>query len=567
MITYKVCKCRDDAGKEIGATCQLLKRKDDSYNPRHGSWYGKAEAPAGVGGKRETLKVGGFAREDDVTRWFAAALNLLNIPEAGPEGAPERAEILRLIRQSRKQKAELPAYDDMRRRYRHGTVFEAGTTGEYLLSWLDARKQDLSRRTLAGYESHIRRVFLPAFGDVPLSKLRAAHVSQAFAAIDARNAEIIAARSSDDPEVRASVRGERPTGAATKQRIRATLRSALSDATVGDHPLIESNVAKNVRLPSGKRPKARVWTAARVEEWRAGSEKRLAAFGSRPSRKERFRAWHDMTARPSPVMVWTLGQLGAFLDSIGGNRLYALYHLISYRGLRRGEACGLRWADVDLDRAVITIRTQLVQNGWEVDEDEPKTDASDATVSLDAGTIRALREWREAQEAEKADWGEAWTDSGRVFTREDGTDLHPANATTAFEWLAHEADLPPIRLHDLRHGAASIARAAGAQMDEIKKLMRHSSIVITIDTYTSIFEEADRELAEKMAAAVPRLAVAVGQSRTDGLPSVSQSRKGTRGFMRVEKPSQVRDGGAPGARTQNPRIKSRRDDVGESGDA
>jgi integrase len=294
-------------------------------------------------------------------------------------------------------------------------------------------------------ESHIRRVFLPAFGEVPLAKLWASNVSEAFTAIDARYAEILAARASDDPEVRASVRGERTASAATKQRIRATLRSALSDAAAGDHPLIE-----------GKRGQARPAPGREAAE-------------------------------------------GARLDGRQGEGMAR--GLAEARGLRRGEACGLRWADVDLERAVMTIRTQLVQNGWEVEEDEPKTDASDDTVSLD--DPGAARTWHTAQEAERADWGGAWTGSGRVFTREDGADLHPANAITAFEWLCYEAGLPPIRLHDLRHGAASIARHAGADMAGIKKLMRHSSIVITIDTYTSVFEEADAELAEKMSDRAP----------------------------------------------------------------
>jgi integrase len=266
MIGYKRCKCRDGAGKEIGVGCPDLRRSDTSWNPRHGTWYGKADVAPGPDRKRVVLKQGGFATQDEMAKWSTAALHLLDIPDGGPDGHAERTEILRLIRESRKLKAALPDYDDMKRRYRHGTVFEAGSTGDYLLSWLDARKQDLSSRTLTGYESHIRRVFLSAFGDVPLSKLRQSHVVKAFLRIDARNAEITAARASEDPAVRASVAGERITGPTTKQRILATLRSARS------------------------------WTRSR---------------GSGCTR--------STTSSPSG-------------------------------GLRRGEACGLRWPDVDLRR-------------------------------------------------------------------------------------------------------------------------------------------------------------------------------------------------------------------------
>jgi len=62
--------------------------------------------------------------------------------------------------------------------------------------------------------------------------------------------------------------------------------------------------------------------------------------------------------RPSPVMVWTPEQTGIFLNRAAGHRLYGLYHLIAFRGLRRGEACGLRWADVDLDEGTIPGRFQ-----------------------------------------------------------------------------------------------------------------------------------------------------------------------------------------------------------------
>lgn len=555
------CKCRDGDGRELGQSCPKLRRRDGTWNPAHGTVGGRLELPPGPDGSRTRLPVWGFRTETEMAEWFGEAIRLLSIPEAGPDGHEERTEILALIKESRRKKAALPDHEDLRRRHRHGAPFSAGTTGEYLLGWLASREQDLTSRTLASYESHVRRIFLPAFGDVPLGRLRQSHIVQAFAGIDARNAEIVAARASSDPAVRASVAGVRVTGPATKQRIRATLRSALSDAAAGEHPLTEGNPARYVRLAPGKRPKARVWTAARVQDWQAGYEKRLLELGPSVSRKQRFAAWHSLAARPSTVMVWTPGHLGTFLDYIAEDRLYALYHLIAFRGLRRGEACGLRWPDTDLDRAVITILTQLVQSGWDVQEDDTKTEASDSALAINKETVAALRSWRAAQAAERLLWGEAWASTGRVFTKEDGTDLHPANVTTAFEWLAYEAGLPPIRLHDLRHGAATLARAAGADMKEIQLLMRHSSSAITIDTYTSVFEEVDAELAEKMALLVPRRAAVGDQPGTHGLPTGSQARKGTRGFMRVTRNPQVGAGGAPGGRTLNQQIKSRREPV------
>ena len=166
--------------------------------------------------------------------------------------------------------------------------------------------------------------------------------------------------------------------------------------------------------------------------------------------------WRETGEPPSPVMCWTPAQLGAFLDAAEGDRLYGLFHLVAHRGLRRGEACGLGWSDVDLDAGRMTVRRQLVQLGWEVYEDTPKSDAGDRTIALDAGTVASLRAHRRQQVAARLEWGPAWVDSGKVFTREDGSALHPATVTDRFHALVEAAGLPPVRLHDLRHGAASL---------------------------------------------------------------------------------------------------------------
>jgi hypothetical protein len=98
-----------------------------------------------------------------------------------------------------------------------------------------------------------------------------------------------------------------------------------------------------------------------------------------------------------------------------------------------------------------------------------------------------------------------WT--GRVFTRENGELLHPANVTRRFIELYEELGLPPARLHDLRHGAATLAHAAGADLTDIQEMLGHSSITITADTYTSLLPEADLAIAEAAARLVPRARV------------------------------------------------------------
>jgi integrase len=98
--------------------------------------------------------------------------------------------------------------------------------------------------------------------------------------------------------------------------------------------------------------------------------------------------------------------------------------------------------------------------------------------------------------------GRPWVDSGYVFTRPVGTPINPNYATTQFRKLTDRSGLPPVRLHDLRHGAASLAHQAGADLKTLQDLLGHSSIVVTADTYTSVLPAAQHRCADATAALV-----------------------------------------------------------------
>ncbi|MFI6505829.1 tyrosine-type recombinase/integrase [Nonomuraea typhae] len=171
---------------------------------------------------------------------------------------------------------------------------------------------------------------------------------------------------------------------------------------------------------------------------------------------------------------------------------------------------------------MLAVVKQLSNVGRRVQESAPKTQSSEGTVALDAGTAAVLRAHRVLQLQEKLAWGESWTDTGRIFTREDGTALTPGWVSEHFERLTFAAGLPPIRLHDLRHVAATLSLAAGNDMKIASAMLRHSSQSITPDLYTTVLPEVAHTAAEASVALVPR-AVAVGEaSQTGGLPSVSQ---------------------------------------------
>ena len=148
-------------------------------------------------------------------------------------------------------------------------------------------------------------------------------------------------------------------------------------------------------------------------------------------------------------------QTAHFLRCIQDHRLYAAYHLIALRGLRRGEAAGLRWRDVDLDGKTATISQQLQQYGGRLVVCPPKTTHSVRVIALDHTTVAALRAHLDRQRAEAAAAGSTWHDSGYVVTGLNGRPMAPDRLTRTFKALAAHAGLPPVRLHDLRHGAAT----------------------------------------------------------------------------------------------------------------
>lgn len=218
------------------------------------------------------------------------------------------------------------------------------------------------------------------------------------------------------------------------------------------------------------------------------------------------------------MRVWLPHQVGQFLDATSADRLAPLYHLTFAAGLRRGEVCGLRWVDVDLEGGSLRVAQQLVSVGGRVMVGEPKTARGARVVALDADTVAVLRDHRRAQLAERMASGPAYVDSGLVFTREDGSPLDPSYVTRHFARLVARAGLPPIRLHDLRHTSASVGLAAGESMKEISDRLGHSSITITADTYTHVSPAVAQESARRRAALVPRLAGIQrdGVARADG---------------------------------------------------
>lgn len=177
---------------------------------------------------------------------------------------------------------------------------------------------------------------------------------------------------------------------------------------------------------------------------------------------------------------------------------------------------------VRLDAGLITPAKEIVVNGWDPYESAPKTDGSAGTTALDSVNVALLREHHKAMLSAREEWGDDWNETGKVFTREDGSWLHPETVSETFRRVLATTDLPPITLRDLRHVAATLTHGGGGDLHTIEETLRHSTITLTSDTYTSLLPEVDKAAAEATAALVPRARKAVSVAPAVG-PSAHAS--------------------------------------------
>lgn len=197
--------------------------------------------------------------------------------------------------------------------------------------------------------------------------------------------------------------------------------------------------------------------------------------------------------------VWTPAELQLFLETVANDRLYSLWLTLATTAMRRGEVLGLSWPDIDLDHGSLNIRRTLVQAGYQPIWSTPKTVRGRRKISLDSLTIAALREHRARQAAERLALGPVYHDEDLVFCREDGRPIHPERLTKLFEARIKQTGLPKIRLHDLRHGWASHAVAAGVDIRTVSGRLGHADAGFTMRVYAHQIQEAEERAAQTVA--------------------------------------------------------------------
>jgi len=189
------------------------------------------------------------------------------------------------------------------------------------------------------------------------------------------------------------------------------------------------------------------------------------------------------------MQTWDESDVPRFLElqAVRDTPYYELFYLALFTGMRRSELLALRWCDMDLLLCQLYVNRGLHQlkDGSYIFT-EPKSAKSRRTIALPPSAAVVLREYKGKQEVTKAMLGVSLRDDDLVFSRLDGMPLRPNTVTRAWKTLAARAGLKAIRLHDARHTHASIMLKQGIHPKIVQERLGHSSIQITLDTYSHV---------------------------------------------------------------------------------
>lgn len=202
----------------------------------------------------------------------------------------------------------------------------------------------------------------------------------------------------------------------------------------------------------------------------------------------------------SDMKTWTQEQQNTFLDAALEHRHSALWWILATTGMRRGEALGLRWSDINLQRREIKIRRALVNVDGGREWSTPKTRAGKRTIVIDDDLVSVLKSHRAAQNKEKLALGRGYRDEDLVTAQVDGTSIGPTRITEQFNRLSARAGLPHIRLHDLRHTYATLALEAGIHPRVVQEQLGHSHVSVTLGIYSHVDVKLHASAADLMAA-------------------------------------------------------------------
>ncbi len=377
--------------------------------------------------------------------------------------------------------------------------------------WLPSRKPPvLEESTWHSYDRYVRLHVLPWIGVIPLQQLSPVDLNKLYRrllesdrkrpGVPQRHPEALHQRATalraenlTHETIAATLREEFPIEAAgmTRFAVSALLRRGA--------PKSYANETQPGLAPRTVRYIHTIIHAALKDALRWSRVVRNVADAATPP---------STTSAKSPkVKAWTAEQLKAFLQFAAENRYLPAWIFLATSGCRRGEALGLRWADIDLNVAVASIGHQVTSIDHRVIIKElPKTKRGHV-IRLDAGTVAMLRTHRATQNEERLLVGEGFKSQDLVFCRPDGSPYHPERFSLEFrrnqEYFNrdHTDDLlPELTLHGLRHTWATLALRAGIDIKIVSERLNHSSTNITREIYTHVTPPMQSDAAERVAA-------------------------------------------------------------------
>lgn len=320
------------------------------------------------------------------------------------------------------------------------------TLGNYLGEWLTAVENTVRASTSDSYRRNIENHVIPRIGSVKLQSVDAGVLNTLYAELHREGRRD----------------GKGGLSARTVRYIHTVLHRAFKDAV------------------------------------RWGRLHRNPADAADPPRQQ-----HDEGR--SEVEAWDKGTLSDFLRRAKGadERWYAAWVVLATTGARRGEVLGLRWSDVDLDAGRLSIRQSLTVVQHEPKFETPKTAKGTRAIALDPGTVDVLRSWRKRQLEERLLMGEGWRDKhGLVFTMPTGELAHPESFSKVFDRRVAAWKFPHLTIHGLRHTWATMALEGGVHPRVVQERLGHSTIAVTLGTYSHVSPTLHDEAARAVAAGI-----------------------------------------------------------------
>jgi integrase len=197
------------------------------------------------------------------------------------------------------------------------------------------------------------------------------------------------------------------------------------------------------------------------------------------------------------MLTFSIDEVRTFLMAVKGSRLEALFHVAVTSGLRQSEILGLQWPDLEWETGNLRIHRQLQRvHGRGLIFSEPKTAAGRRLIAIGPTTLKKLTEHKERQDIERQGYTEEWQELKLIFATSQGSPIGPRNLYRKFKSIIKSSGLPDIRFHDLRHTCATMMLQSGVNVKVIQTALGHSSVTITLDTYSHVMPGMQTEAAQ-----------------------------------------------------------------------